>query len=282
MPNLSDYELLKTSHESTAPARRPSPAWKPWALVALIIVVGLVGNLIVGRRQPAPTSVVDDEPAPAVTATAPPAALGGEPMSVVLPSLDLSDTFVRKLVAALSSHPRIAAWLATDHLVRNFTVVVVNVSEGKIPAVHLQRLRPVGRFQVFERTDDLQIDPRSYERYSSLAGAAASVDPVGLARLYSTLKPLVEQAHRDLGYLDAPFDRTLERAIVLLLKTPVLEDPVALKPRSVGYVFADPRVEALTPAQKQLLRFGSRNVRTIQRALRQIGLALGIPAQRLP
>ena len=281
MPNLSDYELQKTPVESTVPARRPPPAWRPWALIALIIVAGVVGNLILSRRQPAPVPVVDDAPAPAVTATAPPGPLGGEPMPVVLPSLDLSDTFVRKLVAALSSHPRIAAWLTTDHLIRNFTVVVVNISEGKIPAVHLQRLRPVGRFQVFDRPNELRIDPRSYDRYSSLAEAAVSVDPAGLARLYSTLKPLVEQAYRDLGYVDVPFDRTLERAIVLLLKTPVLADPVALKPRSVGYVFADPRVEALTPAQKQLLRFGGRNVEIVQRALRQIGLALGIPAQRL-
>ena len=158
---------------------------------------------------------------------------------------------------------------------------MVNVSEGKTPAAHLQRLRPAGRFQVIERPDDLRINPRSYERFSSLAEAAASIDPAALARLYATLKPLIEQAYRDLGYVDAPFDRALERAIVLLLKTPVLEDPVALKPRSVGYVFADPRVESLSPAQKQLLRFGSRNVRMVQQSLYQIGLALGIPAQRL-
>ena len=284
MQNLPEYELLKTPQESSAPPAQRPPVFKPWMRVALVVIVGLVAflaYLVLRDRPQAPMSVAVTAPAPAATATAPPAPLGAEPMRVDLPSLDISDAFVRKLVAALSSHPRIVAWLTTDHLVRNFTAVVVNVSEGKTPAAHLQRLRPAGRFQVIERPDDLRINPRSYERFSSLAEAAASIDPAALARLYATLKPLIEQAYRDLGYVDAPFDRALERAIVLLLKTPVLEDPVALKPRSVGYVFADPRVESLSPAQKQLLRFGSRNVRMIQQSLYQIGLALGIPAQRL-
>src|SRR6266850_1305341 len=277
MPNLPEYELLKTPQESIAPPAQRPPVFKPWMLVALIVIVGLVAYLaylMIRDRPQAPVSVAVSAPTvPAATAAAPPAPLGGEPMRVALPSLDISDAFVRKMIAALSSHPRIVAWLTTDHLVRNFTAVVVNVSEGKSPAVHLQRLRPAGRFQVIERPDYLRVNPRSYERYSGLAEAAASIDPGALARLYATLKPLVEQAYRDLGYVDAPFDRALERAIVLLLKTPVLEDPVALTPRSVGYVFADPRVESLSPAQKQLLRFGSRNVRTIQQALYQTGLA---------
>src|SRR5712691_9273091 len=285
MPSLPEYELLKTPQESMAPPAQRPPVFKPWMLVALIVIVGLVAYLaylMIRDRPQAPVSVAVSAPTiPAATAAAPPAPLGGEPMRVALPSLDISDAFVRKMIAALSSHPRIAAWLTTDHLVRNFTAVVVNVSEGKSPAVHLQRLRPAGRFQVIERPDDLRVNPRSYDRYSGFAEAAASIDPGALARLYATLKPLVEQAYRDLGYVDAPFDRAFERAIVLLLKTPVLEDPVALKPRSVGYVFADPRVESLSPAQKQLLRFGSRNVWIIQQALYQTGLALGIPAQRL-
>jgi hypothetical protein len=287
MQNLPEYELQKTPQESMAPPASRPPMFKPWMLGALIVIVGLGGYLaylLLRNRPPAPVSVsvsAPEAPAPPAAAQPPPAALGSEPMRVDLPPLDVSDAFVRKLVSTLSSHPRIVTWLMADNLVRNFTVVVVNISEGKSPAVHLQRLRPAGRFQVIERTD-LRVDPRNYERYSRLAEAAAAIDPGALARLYSTLKPLIEQAYRDLGYVDAPFDRALERAIVLLLKTPVLEDPVPLKPRSVGYVFADPRVEALTPAQKQLLRFGSRNVRTIQQALRETGLALGIPSNRLP
>jgi hypothetical protein len=48
------------------------------------------------------------------------------------------------------------------------------------------------------------------------------------------------------------------------------------------YAFENPRIERLTAAQKQLARMGPRNVRTIQGKLREIALALGIPAERLP
>jgi len=51
---------------------------------------------------------------------------------------------------------------------------------------------------------------------------------------------------------------------------------------TIGYAYADQRLESLTPAQKQLLRTGPRNVRIIQTSLRQIALALGIPPERLP
>ena len=61
-----------------------------------------------------------------------------------------------------------------------------------------------------------------------------------------------------------------------------MNDPVRVEPHGIGYAFADPALEDLAPAQKQLLRMGSRNVRTIQASLRAIASAIGIPAQRLP
>ena len=49
-----------------------------------------------------------------------------------------------------------------------------------------------------------------------------------------------------------------------------------------GYRYADPSLEGLTAAQRQLLRTGPRNVTKIQSALRQLAIALGIPPGRLP
>jgi hypothetical protein len=53
-------------------------------------------------------------------------------------------------------------------------------------------------------------------------------------------------------------------------------------PYGAVYHYNDPRLEGLTQAQKQLVRMGAQNVRTIQRKLREIALALGIPQERLP
>ncbi len=69
---------------------------------------------------------------------------------------------------------------------------------------------------------------------------------------------------------------------MLLIGTPIPNDPIAVVPKGIGYAFADSRLENLTAAQKQLLRMGPENARTIQRSLREIALALGIPPERLP
>jgi hypothetical protein len=274
MPNILDYELQKTPDEPPPPPRRSVGFW---VLAALLIGAAAIAAFLVFRGRPA-------APAPAAEriGTQQPAIqpLGGDAASITLPPLDESDMLVRELVKQISSHPSVAAWLATDDLIRSFTIGVTNVTEGKTPARQLPMLRPSSSFRVLERGDDLIIDPRSYERYDALAAAAASMDPEGSARLYATLKPRIDEASRELG--NSPFDRTLERAIVLLLSTPVPDGPIRVEPRGVGYGFADPKLEALTGGQKQLLRMGPRNARVVQRSLRAIALALGIPAERLP
>jgi len=146
----------------------------------------------------------------------------------------------------------------------------------------LNFLRPASAFRVVEQNGQLVIDPQSYARYDGLAAAAASIDPAGAARLYATLKPRIEEAHGELGAPPGSFDRALERTIVLLLQTPVVDRPVRVEPKGIGYRFADPNLERLAAPQKNLLRTGPRNVRIIQSALRQIALALGIPSERLP
>jgi hypothetical protein len=226
-------------------------------------------------------------PAPVATATPSavnePAArsLGGDAAPIAVPPLDESDAVVRQLVQSLSESPAIVAWLATDGLIRNFTVVVANISEGVTPARHLKTIRPAAAFRVVQRDGATYVDPRSYDRYAPVADAMASVDAVGAARVYATLKPRIEEASRELGYADS-FDRTLEKAIVTLLNTPVVDGPIQLKPKGIGYAYADPRLEQLTSAQKHLLRMGPRNVRIIQDRLRAIAQALGIPASELP
>ena len=208
--------------------------------------------------------------------------LGPNVEPVELPPLDLTDALVRKLVGALSSRPEVAAWLATDHLIRGFVSSVDNVAKGAIPSRQLRPLAPVGDFRVVESGDAISVDARSFQRYDRLADTIASLDARGLARVYATLKPRLQEAYRELGYPDGDVDRAVEQAIVTLLRTPAIEPDVALQHTTVTYQFADPRLEALKPAQKQLLRTGPRNSVLVQGKLREIAGALGIPAARLP
>jgi hypothetical protein len=60
---------------------------------------------------------------------------------------------------------------------------------------------------------------------------------------------------------------------------PVLREDVELVPHAIGFRYADPKLEALTPAQKQFLRIGPRNVRLVQGKLKELAVAL-TPAAR--
>jgi hypothetical protein len=277
-PDASDVELVRPPDMlGGEPPPRRAALW--WMVVAGTAIVTAVGAYIVTSRRAAPPAATAARTATNAASDRP---LGYNADRIDLPPLDQTDPLVRNLVKQISSHPSVAAWLTSDRLIRNFVAVVANVAEGPTPVVHLRVLRPAAGFKVNERGARTVIDPRSYERYDAFAAAAASIDPAGAARLYATLKPRLEEAHRDLGS-NASLDRTLEQAIVALLKTPVVADPIVVRPEGgTGYAFTDPALEALTPAQKQLLRTGSANVQKIQASLRAIALALGIPAERLP
>lgn len=279
MQEPADYDLIKQSdHGPDSPER----SRMPWVIAAVLAVAVAVGGYLVFRGGEETPATVAEAPADVAVATDSVGPLGGEPMPGVVPALDDSDGFVRELLRHLSSNPRIATWMATDGLVRNFTVVVSNIAEGRTPAAHVPVLRPSGVFRINENGEEIYLDQRSYARYDDLAQAVASVNPSGTAEIYATLKPRIEEANRELGAPEGAFDATLERAIVLLLRTPVIDEPVRLRPVGIGYGFADERFQSLTPAQKQLLRMGPRNVRTIQAALREIALEIGIPEERLP
>jgi hypothetical protein len=283
--DYEDLNLRPTSNEEmpiilSVPVENSHNWLKIAGAVVLVIAVGATGYLVFRNRQtaaPAATPAAAAQPATDVAG-----ALGADIAPIALPPLNDSDDVVRGLVKELSSNPSVLAWLMTDNLIRNFTVVVSNIAAGEPAARQVTVLRPKGSFQVEERGEDLFINSRSYDRYHPLTTAATSIDPEGAAKLYATLKPRINEAYAELGQGGTTFDQTLERAIVLLLRTPVHEGRLAVEPNgAVGYRFDDPALEKLTPTQKLLIRFGPENQRAVQTSLRNIALALGIPPDRL-
>jgi hypothetical protein len=107
------------------------------------------------------------------------------------------------------------------------------------------------------------------------------MDPAGLAHIYSILKPRLIEAYAELGHPQGDLDVAVERAIVHLLQVPAVEEPIALQPRVLSFRYERDDLESLSPAQKQLLRMGPRNVKAIQGQLRAVARELGIPLARL-
>jgi Protein of unknown function (DUF3014) len=258
----------------------PEPSRTGWRVAIIAVVVaGLAVSayFLWWRRAQPPAKDVRMQTEQTVPQPAAPQPVAEPGDNIVLPPLEQTDAVVRELVAKLSSHPKVAAWLATNQLLRNFTVVVNSIASGRTPSRQLTRLKPTGPFEVRKEGSATEIDPRSYRRYDSYADAVAGLDAHGTARLYATLKPRIQDAYRELGNPDN-VDRALERAIRELLATPVIDGSVALASKSVAYEYADPRLQSLSSAQRQLLRMGPRNVRIIQAKLRELAPLLGLSA----
>jgi hypothetical protein len=193
-----------------------------------------------------------------------------------VPQLDASDDFVRALVRQLSQKPEWAAWLASGNLVRSFVVSVDKIAVGSSPAKELKPAAPTTKFQTIGTGKTLRVDPAGYDRYNSMANVVDAIDPDGAARAYRRMHPLFQQAFDELGYTNLSFDDRLARALGLLVDVPVQEGDVMLRATSVTFQFANPELEALSPAQKHMLRMGPHNMRLVQTKLRAFARAAGL------
>jgi hypothetical protein len=287
----------------------PGSRW-PRAVGLALLLLGLIAGGIVllrsaGDEEPAVTPLLE-RARPAPTAVAPTGAetaaepvvaqpstpRAGAPASgttptaepeVRLPALDESDPLVRALAGSSSTHSRLPGWLETPGLIRRFVVVVDNIAEGVNPRRHLASLAPEAAFKVSRQKtgggrdqsqERVVIEASSYERYDLIADVFASLDAKAVAEIYRTMKPLVEEAYRELGVPENNFDERLSRAFEVLLETPIVEGEIELELLVTTYAYVDLELEDLTPAQKQLLRMGPRNVALIQDKLREVAVEL--------
>jgi hypothetical protein len=155
-------------------------------------------------------------------------------------------------------------------------VSVDRIAVGSSPGKELRPAAPAGKFQTLGAGRTLRVDPAGYDRYNGLANVVDAIDPDGAARAYRRLRPLMQQAFDELGYVNLSFDERLARALGQLVDVPVQEGDVMLKATTVTFQYADPELEALSPAQKHMLRMGPHNMRLVQTKLRAFARAAGL------
>ena len=279
MADFDDLSLVNGPEPHFEPPARTGPSLTTIIIAVLVCLSAAAVYYFYARQKPAPAAA---KPAVAQTTVDLPRRAAEPGEAIDLPPLDQTDAIVRTLVQRLSSHPVAAAYLTTNGLLRNMTVVVTNIADGDTPAKHLRPLRPSGSFATKSSGGATYIDPASYHRYDAIATAVDALDARAVARFYATVKPRIDDAYRELIGPDANFDRTLERAIVMLLRTPILDENVRLQTTKVSYSYADPAIEELPKVQRQFLRMGPQNVRIVKAKLRDVAGFLGLPESALP
>lgn len=265
---------------SAPPPQPAAPSRLP--LVAGIVVVVLIGLGIAWfLLRPKPVEPAGPAPTPPTPTAAPTPAAPAEtppPQGPPLPTLDQSDPRTRELLGAMSSDPEFQKWTANEGLVRRFTAASFNIAEGESPRAVLAFLAPQGTFQVVERNGHTFIAPESFARYDTVARVLGSLDIQATTQAYRMLKPLIDQAFKEIGPPGQRFDAVLSRAIQRMLDTPVPDsDLEVVDTPGVNYAYAVPDLEHLSAAQKHLLRMGPANAHAIQAKLRELHKALGLP-----
>jgi hypothetical protein len=248
-------------------------------VVLVVIIAAALGWWYLGRdsvEEPLKSTVVGTPtPVPEPTPTL------EERLSSRLSGTTLatSDAVVRELAAEISSHPKLAAWLVNEDLIRRFVASVDNIASGVSPQTHLDFLRPKEGFEVDERHNGvLVIEPDSYGRYDLVAQVFASLDTEGTVALYRELEPLIDEAYAEIGPSGVDFDDRLDRAFDLLLAVPVLEGDAEVEQLIVTYAWADDELESLAAAQRHFLRMGPDNVSMVQDKLGEFRAALAASA----
>jgi hypothetical protein len=275
MDDMDDLPLDVTPPPAE-PERDEAPLW-PW-VAGLLIVAGVVASIVYFRSTVTPPA---SKPVETRAASVPPAdphvaPLGPAVEPVALPPLDSSDAAVRELIKAVSSRPEVLAWLATDGLLRQIALCIENVADGKSPAKVLKVLAPVEPFRATAVNGRDAADAASFRRYDGMAGAVGALDMNGVARLYSMLKPRLDEAFQQLGHKPGDIDAGVERALTHLLDVPAVAADTPLRRVVLSYHYVDDNIEGLSGAQKQLLRMGPRNAQTVLAKLRELAAALGV------
>ncbi len=190
-----------------------------------------------------------------------------------LPPLADSDSAFRNAIVTVS--PGFSEWLQSDNLINKYLTIVNDFSQGLRIYKHIRFLRLNKPFQVLQDQRGIYIDPDGYRRYDHLAAAINALNIQQTLKLYHRYRPLFVQVFSEFGY---PEDYRVEdifvKAVANILAAPVLEGRIDLIHPSVRYKFADKKLEALNPVQKQMLRMGAQNTRIIQNKLRMLIEAL--------
>ncbi len=182
------------------------------------------------------------------------------------------DSMLRQELAATGTDSIMSKLMSNEHPINVSAAFIDGLGRGVILKKLLPGDPPKQTFSVVEEDEVIYISPSSYQRYDSYTDTLTALDSRRLVSTFHALRPMYEQAFQYLGLDPGDFDNTIIRALDQVLATPEITEPIALQPKSVVYVFADPALENLPAVQKQLLRMGPDNISRIKqqaRALRE-------------
>ncbi|MBQ0721082.1 MAG: DUF3014 domain-containing protein [Gammaproteobacteria bacterium] len=196
-----------------------------------------------------------------------------------LPAYEKANSFVTAQLTdahwrGLNINPQNLPALNKDFVLQRSVAFLDGLSKGALVDKLQPFARPTQTFVADKQGQALSMGASNFQRYDAFAQSIVAIDSKQAAAFFHWTRPLLETAYSELGYPAENLGGAVIGAIDSLLATPTLKGPIALKRESVLYQYADPSLEALPGAQKQLLRMGAKNTALLQSWLRELRSAL--------
>ncbi len=195
---------------------------------------------------------------------------------ITLPELNESDDWLQKKLPDLTWRNELIPLLVTEDIIRRFVVFTDNFSQGLLAYEHSLFVQPKDKFSVDEQSVNVegeknvwQWDNKTSKRFDLYVDLLRSVDSSTLVNWYIDMKPLIDEAYRELGY-EEDFTYTLQDAITRVLDMELPKSSMEVTRTSVMYKYQDPQLEALDDSDKLLLRIGKENLLIIKSVLLEI------------
>lgn len=260
-----------SSERPMKPARSPVPAIV--AIVALLAIAGGIAYFFLIKEPPPPppeTQIAQQAPTTTTATTAAEDEVVPEPEAI---KREDGDTALRRLVKSASDDERLTTWMSVDGILQRLAAAARLVADGRSPRPMLSFLEISGDFEVLEEgsgeNEKIYVDPKSYARYDELTKTLTSLDPEKCGRAYRQLRPYLKTIYAQVAKPGESFDSVMSSALGRLTRVQLPEDRVELVPKGAIYLYKDPALEALSPAEKHILRMGRRNASNLQAAIRK-------------
>lgn len=258
--------MAEIPEETPSPTRQRNRTWLVLLMLPVVIAAaGLLSWRVANQRRG------DQEPPAFLPRVESPSTLNREVPIETPVSLEAGDSRLKQLGAGWSKDPGYARLLEQLSL-RHLVAAVQLVAAGDSPKPALPFLSVPGAFAVREEGKATQerrfMTKASFARYDVLGKLIGSVDAGAAGDAYAQLRPYCDAAFKEIGRPGKRFEDQLTAAVRRIVGVQFPEGEVELVPKGAVFAYADPTLESLSAAEKQVLRMGPENGRVLQRQLK--------------
>lgn len=187
----------------------------------------------------------------------------------VLVELDNSDDSFNEAIKKVSKG--MGNWFEVKDTITKYVVLIHDMSQNQIVGKNRRFLKISTKNMVRKDVQGLYLADEGYKRYDDFANAVASIDEVKGLDLYLAYKPLFNKVYKTFSYPESyKVEDIFLKAAANVINAPVMEERVGIVKHSIFYKFSNPKLEALSDVEKQMLRMGPENTKKIQAKLRQL------------